>query len=99
MADYVKQNPSALCRYFKQRTDKSIFQCLAEIRIEHACKLLSYSNLSVSQIAFESGFNSVPYFIKQFQSITEKTPGEYRELIADKEPSMQVAERWEQADF
>ena len=33
------------------------------------------------QIAFESGFNSVPYFIKQFQSITEKTPGEYRELI------------------
>ena len=34
-----------------------------------------------SQIAFESGFNSVPYFIKQFQSITEKTPGEYRELI------------------
>ena len=81
VADYVKQNPSALCRYFKQRTDKSIFQCLAEIRIEHACKLLSYSNLSVSQIAFESGFNSVPYFIKQFQSITEKTPGEYRELI------------------
>lgn len=81
VADYVKQNPSALCRYFKQRTDKSIFQCLAEIRIEHACKLLSYSNLSVSQIAFEYGFNSVPYFIKQFQSITEKTPGEYRELI------------------
>ena len=78
VAEYVKQNPSALCRYFKQRTDKSIFQCLAEIRIGHACKLLSYSNLSISQIAFESGYNNIPYFIKQFEAYTQKTPKEYR---------------------
>ncbi|WP_148480023.1 AraC family transcriptional regulator [Parabacteroides johnsonii] len=78
IADYVKQNPSALCRYFRQRTDKSIFQCLAEIRVEHACKLLSYSNLSVSQIAYESGYGNVSYFIKQFESITRQTPKEYR---------------------
>lgn len=81
IANYVKQNPSALCRYFRQRTDKSIFQCLAEIRVEHACKLLSYSNLSVSQIAYESGYNNVPYFIKQFESITQRTPKEYRTQI------------------
>lgn len=78
VADYVKQNPSALCRYFKQRTDKSIFQCLAEIRIEHACKLLSYSNLNISQIAYEAGYNNVPYFIKQFENLTQRTPKEYR---------------------
>lgn len=78
IADYVKQNPSALCRYFKQRTDKSIFQCLAEIRIEHACKLLAYSNLTVAQIAYESGYNFVPHFITQFEKITKRTPSEYR---------------------
>ncbi|MFR4268626.1 MAG: helix-turn-helix domain-containing protein [Parabacteroides merdae] len=78
IADYVKLNSSALCRYFRQRTDKSIFQCLAEIRVEHACILLSYSNLSVSQIADESGYGNVPYFIKQFESITRQTPKEYR---------------------
>lgn len=82
IANYVKQNPSALCRYFRQRTDKSIFRCLAEIRIEHACKLLSYSNLSVSQIAYESGYGNVPYFIKQFESLTQRTPKEYRIQIA-----------------
>ena len=81
VAEYVKQNPSALCRYFKQRTDKSIFGCLAEIRIGHACKLLSYSNLSISQIAFESGYNNIPYFIKQFETYTQKTPKEYRSQI------------------
>lgn len=78
IADYVKQNPSALCRYFRKRTDKSIFQCLAEIRIEHACKLLSYSNLTISQIAYESGYSNIPYFIKQFEKITRRTPKEYR---------------------
>ncbi|MCD8317843.1 MAG: AraC family transcriptional regulator [Paraprevotella sp.] len=78
VADYVRLNPASLCRYFKQRTDKSIFQCLAEIRIEHACKLLAYSNLSVSQIAYESGYNHVPYFIKQFEEQTRRTPKMYR---------------------
>lgn len=78
VATYVKQNPSALCRYFKKRTDKSIFQCLAEIRIEHACKLLSYSNLRISEIAYESGYNNVPYFTMQFEKMIKRTPSEYR---------------------
>lgn len=78
VARHVKQNPSALCRYFKQRTDKSVFRCLAEIRVGHACKLLSYSNLTVAQVAYESGYNHVPYFIKQFHDITGLTPKEYR---------------------
>lgn len=78
VAGYAKQNPSALCRYFKRRTDKSIFRCLAEIRVEHAGRLLSYSNLTVAQVAYESGYNHVPYFIKQFHDITGLTPKEYR---------------------
>lgn len=81
IAKFVKQNPSALCRYFKQRTDKSIFQCLAEIRIEHACKLLTYSNMNISQVAYESGYNSVTHFIAQFEKITKRTPSEYRMQI------------------
>ena len=81
IAEFVKQNPSALCRHFKQRTDKSIFQCLAEIRIEHACKLLAYSKMNVSQVAYESGYNSVTHFIAQFEKITKRTPSEYRMQI------------------
>ena len=80
IAKFVNQNPAALCRYFKQRTDRSIFQCLAEIRIEHACKLLTYSKMNVSQIAYESGYNSVTHFVAQFEKITKRTPSEYRML-------------------
>ncbi len=78
IATYIGLNPSALCRYFKRRTDKSIFQCLAEIRIEHACKLLSYSNLTVAQVAYEVGYSSIPYFIRQFEAKNRCTPGDYR---------------------
>lgn len=81
IAEYVNQNPTALCRYFKQRTDKSIFRCLAEIRIEHACKLLAYSTMNISQIAYESGYNSVTHFIAQFEKIIRRTPSEYRTQI------------------
>lgn len=48
IASYVGQNQTSLCRYFKQHSRKSIFQCLAEIRIGHSVKLLTYSNLSIS---------------------------------------------------
>lgn len=81
IAGYVRQNPSALCRYFKQRTDKSIFQCLAEIRIEHACKLLAHSGMTVSQVAYESGYNSLTHFISQFERHTKRKPSEYRAQI------------------
>ncbi len=81
VADHVKQNPSALCRYFKQRAGKSIFQCLAEIRIEHACKLLAYSDMTVSQVAYESGYNSLNHFITQFERHTKRKPSEYRSQI------------------
>ncbi len=81
IAGYVGQNPSALCRYFKQRTDKSIFRCLAEIRIEHACKLLACSGMTVSQVAYESGYNSLTHFIAQFERHTRRKPSQYRAQI------------------
>ena len=49
LADFVGQNPTSLCRYFKKSTDKSIFQVLAEIRIEYACKLLANSDLTITE--------------------------------------------------
>ncbi len=81
IANYVGQNPTALCRYFKQCTRKSIFQSLAEIRIGHSAKLLAYSSLPVSHVAFESGYNTMSHFISQFKVLMGRTPSEYREQI------------------
>ena len=37
--------------------------------------------MNVSQIAYESGYNSVTHFIAQFEKITRQTPSEYRTRI------------------
>ncbi len=76
-----RQNPTSLCRYFKKSTDKSIFQVLAEIRIEYACKLLANSDLTITKVAFSSGYNTPTLFFEQFQKIIHFTPAEYRREI------------------
>lgn len=79
ISDYVKLTPAALCRSFKSKTRMTIFQFLNKIRIENACKLLIYSDLTISQIAYESGFNCMAYFNRQFKKTTNTTPSEYRD--------------------
>ena len=69
LADFVGQNPTSLCRHFKKFTDKSIFQVLAEIRIEYACKLLSSSDLTISEVAFSSGYNTPTLFLNSFKRL------------------------------
>lgn len=81
IADYIKLNPASLCRYFKQRTGKTIFVCLNEVRIEHACNLLSNTDLTISQIAYEVGFNNLSHFNKQFKYLIQQTPTKYREHL------------------
>ena len=78
LADVAGMNPAALCRAFRQRTDKSIFRYLCEMRIEYACKLLAHSDLTVSQIAYESGYNNLSHFNRQFREVMRRTPSEYR---------------------
>ena len=81
VADFVAQNPTSLCRYFKKPTDKSIFQVLAEIRVEYACKLLANSDLTITEVAFSSGYNTPTLFFEQFQKIVHFIPAEYRREI------------------
>lgn len=83
ISHYVNITPTALCRSFKSKTRMTIFGFLNKIRIENACKLLVYSDLTVSQIAYESGFNSMAYFNRRFKEQTGMSPSEYREQGKD----------------
>lgn len=80
IAEYAHQNATALCRTFKRETGKTIFQFLNKIRIVNACKLLVETDMSISQVAYESGFTNLPHFNKQFRFIINKTPTEYRDI-------------------
>lgn len=68
----------SFCRYFKKRTNKTFIRLLNEIRIALACRSLIEDDKPVSEICFESGYNNVSFFIKQFKEITGFTPGDFK---------------------
>ncbi|MCR9062697.1 MAG: AraC family transcriptional regulator [Cytophagales bacterium] len=67
----------SFCRYFKTKTNKTFTNFLLEIRIGHACKLLLETDLNISQICFECGFNNLSNFNRYFKKFVQKTPTEY----------------------
>jgi AraC-like DNA-binding protein/quercetin dioxygenase-like cupin family protein len=71
-------NDAAFCRYFKRRTRKTFSQFVNEVRVTHATGLLLEDDFNVNQVCFESGFNNISYFNRQFKTIMKKTPLEYR---------------------
>ena len=67
IAAHANLNPSALCRAFKKKHGCTIFQYMNRLRIEQACRLLRYSDLSITQIAYQVGYNSFSHFSRQFK--------------------------------
>ncbi|MCA0366032.1 MAG: AraC family transcriptional regulator [Spirosomataceae bacterium] len=78
VAQLANMSESAFSRYFKKRTRKTFSNFLTDIRIEYACKLLQNDKLSISQIAFDSGFYNLSNFNRQFKSTKKITPLAYR---------------------
>ena len=71
----VYMTPNAFCRFFKQRTNITFSQFLLQLRVEHACQLLESSkDISMTEIAEKSGFNSISNFNRQFKTIKKGTP-------------------------
>lgn len=68
----------AFCRFFKLRTRKTFTQYLQHLRINEAQKLLQETDLGISEIAFQVGFENLSYFNRSFKSITGKTPREFK---------------------
>lgn len=77
ISGYAGMNEAAFCRYFKEKTSKSCIQYVNELRVTFACKLLLEGKLTVSQVCYESGFNNISNFNRQFKSITSYSPSAY----------------------
>ncbi len=81
IAENVGMNKSALCRYFKKIQGKSIFDYINEFRISYACKLIANTDIRISTIAYDSGFNNISHFNNQFKIVTGYSPTAYRQAF------------------
>ncbi|WP_299046844.1 AraC family transcriptional regulator [uncultured Polaribacter sp.] len=81
IASVANMTKNAFCKYFKKRTNKTYISFLIELRIENACKLLKNNrDLSVNEIAYQTGFNNISNFNRKFKKIKKVTPLLYRKL-------------------
>lgn len=78
LAVLVHMAPGSLCRFFKANLGLTLFEYLNKIKIELACKLLMDKDITIMDICFDSGFNNLSHFNKQFKKITGVRPSDYR---------------------
>jgi len=75
----VNMHEVSLSRFIKKRTGKNFIDCLNEIRIGQVCRLIIDTTQSISEIAYNCGFNNISYFNRVFKKKKGCTPKEFRE--------------------
>ena len=73
-------------RLFKQYTDSTFYKYLNQKRIEFAKTLLQDPGVSVTEVAFKSGFSSLSAFLRMFKLMNNCTPTEFREMYNPTKP-------------
>lgn len=69
-----------LSRRLKQETGITFRQYLQKIRIEKSCQLLTNTDLRISEIACNVGYNDIKFFHQSFKKLVKMSPREYRKL-------------------
>jgi AraC-like DNA-binding protein len=79
VAALANMTPTAFSRFFKARTGINFIDSLNEIRLGHASRLLIETTETVSEIAYNCGFNNIANFNRLFKKKKKTTPKEFRD--------------------
>jgi ligand-binding sensor domain-containing protein/signal transduction histidine kinase/DNA-binding response OmpR family regulator len=66
-----------LYRKIRGLTDQTVHEFIRNIRLEHAVKLLEDGKMTITEVAYEVGFNDLTYFARCFRKQYDKSPSEY----------------------
>lgn len=77
-AEHVHLSAFYFCKMFKRATGMTFTEYVSRVRIEKAKNLLLNPHARVSEVAFASGFQSIPHFNRVFRKYTGMAPRGYR---------------------
>lgn len=83
-ASFVGFSKYHFSRLFKEYTDSTFYDYLSHRRIQSAKTLLDDDTLSITDIAFQTGFNNLTTFCRSFQKIVNCSPSAYRNMLKRK---------------
>ncbi|PFB04609.1 AraC family transcriptional regulator [Priestia megaterium] len=75
-----KVSRSECCRDFKRVLNITPLNYVIDYRIQRSLTLLQHSELNITEIAYQVGFNSPSYFIYKFRKMIKMTPLSYKKL-------------------
>lgn len=78
VAGIASMSAVAFSRFFKRKTGKTFMDTLHDIRLGHASRMLIDSSNSISEVAFQCGFNNLSHFNRLFRKKKHCTPKEFR---------------------
>jgi len=83
MADIASLSPSHFSRVFRCVTGVTPFHFLAALRLKAAKRLLLTTDMSVAEVCFEVGYNSLGTFTTRFTQLVGLSPTQLRDLADD----------------
>lgn len=87
IASFLHFNPAYLSRMFKKETGHSLTDYIIDVRMKQAKRLLSESDLKVSDVAEITGYHNFSYFSKLFKKQEGFTPQEFRKQTSRRNKS------------
>jgi AraC family transcriptional regulator len=83
-SDYLSDklgNPyTFLSKLFSDKTHLTLEKYIILVKIERVKELLSYNEMTLSEISYQMGYSSVQYLSNQFKQITTYSVSEYKAL-------------------
>lgn len=80
ISDTLHYEYKYLSQLFSSVEGITIEQYILKQKIEKVKELISYDNLTLSQIAFQLGYSSLAHLSGQFRKVTGMTPTEFKKL-------------------
>jgi len=77
VAGIIPMSPAAFCRFFKQKTNRTLIDFVKEIRIGHAAKILLEGKHNVTEACYDSGYNNISNFNKHFKEVKGMSPRDF----------------------
>ena len=82
ITQFSAMSESTLLRLFRKTTGFSPIEYHSRLRIQKICSLLLKSTKTITEIAYDGGYEDSNYMSRQFKKIMGMSPGAYRKLLS-----------------
>ncbi len=80
VSDLLSMSEQSFSRFFSKTMNKPFFEFLNQYRVNIASRQILETDKQMTEIAYKCGYDSLPFFYKQFKKFKRYTPLEFRKM-------------------